>query len=113
MLIIQTNPNENGSHPPIQCRQGSVPPDEYSIVADNCDTAVFYNYNSFVTFVPDDDNAVHSMTANVEAWEAWKASLPPEQPPTPTPQEDTDAMLVDHEYRLTLVEIFSDSNANK
>jgi hypothetical protein len=25
-----------------------------------------------------------------------------------TPQEDTDAMLVDHEYRLTILELFSD-----
>lgn len=26
----------------------------------------------------------------------------------PTPQEDTDAMLIDHEYRLTMLELFSD-----
>lgn len=25
--------------------------------------------------------------------------------PTPTPQDDTDAMLIDHEYRLTLLEL--------
>ena len=27
---------------------------------------------------------------------------------TPTAQEDTDAMLVDHEYRLTMLELFTD-----
>lgn len=32
----------------------------------------------------------------------------PEIVAEPTPQEDTDAMLVDHEYRLTMLELFSD-----
>lgn len=44
---------------------------------------------------------------NTEAWEAWKASLPEETEPVaePTAQDDTDAMLVDHEYRITLLEL--------
>ena len=32
----------------------------------------------------------------------------PESIAEPTPQEDTDAMLIDHEYRLTMLELFSD-----
>ena len=32
----------------------------------------------------------------------------PEPIVEPTPQEDTDAMLIDHEYRLTMLELFSD-----
>ena len=32
----------------------------------------------------------------------------PEPVVEPTPQEDTDAMLIDHEYRLTMLELFSD-----
>lgn len=31
--------------------------------------------------------------------------LPPQNPPTPTEQEDISAMVVDHEYRLTLMEL--------
>lgn len=30
---------------------------------------------------------------------------PPVPPPPPDPQEDTDAIAVDHEYRLTLLEL--------
>ena len=29
----------------------------------------------------------------------------------PTAQDDTDAILIDHEYRLTLLELFSDTTA--
>ena len=35
----------------------------------------------------------------------------PAPEPEPTTQEDTDAMLVDHEYRLTLVELGVTSDA--
>lgn len=35
----------------------------------------------------------------------------PAPEPEPTAQEDTDAMLVDHEYRLTLVELGVTSDA--
>ncbi len=50
---------------------------------------------------------VRTCTPNTEAWEAWKASLPDPGEPVdePTAQDDTDAMLVDHEYRLTLLEL--------
>ena len=34
--------------------------------------------------------------------------LPVEEVVEHTAQDDTDAMLVDHEYRLTLLELFSD-----
>lgn len=37
------------------------------------------------------------------------APLPkPEEDNTPTAQEDTDAMLVDHELRISLLELFSE-----
>ncbi len=50
---------------------------------------------------------VTACTPNTEAWEAWRASLPDqvETVDEPTAQDDTDAMLVDHEYRLTLLEL--------
>ena len=50
---------------------------------------------------------VTACTPNTEAWEAWKASLPDPVEPVaePTAQDDTDAMLIDHEYRLTLLEL--------
>lgn len=42
---------------------------------------------------------------NLEAWEAWKASQPEPVEPEPSAQDDTDAMMIDHEYRLTLLEL--------
>lgn len=50
---------------------------------------------------------VTACTPNTEAWEAWQASLPDpvETVDEPTAQDDTDAMLVDHEYRITLLEL--------
>jgi len=50
---------------------------------------------------------VTACTPNTEAWEAWRASLPGPVEPVdePTAQDDTDAMLIDHEYRLTLLEL--------
>lgn len=42
----------------------------------------------------------------LEAWDAAQAERPAEgQETAPTAQDDTDAMLVDHEYRLTLLEL--------
>lgn len=35
----------------------------------------------------------------------WDGTEKPEVVPVPTAQDDTDAMLVDHEYRLTLLEL--------
>lgn len=41
---------------------------------------------------------------NVDAWTEWKASLPGPVAEEPTFEEDAAAMLVDHEYRLVLLE---------
>lgn len=42
---------------------------------------------------------------DLEAWEEWKASRPEPVEPEPSAQDDTDAMVVDLEYRLTLLEL--------
>ena len=100
MNIIQKQPNPSGAYPPIQSWSKAVPPDGYYQVAD--DIKLTCGGLGELTV---EDNIVIIFTPDVEAWEAWLASLPPEQPPTPTAQEDTNAMLVDHEFRLTLMEL--------
>ena len=50
-------------------------------------------------------DTVTAYAPNVEAWEAWKASLPEPEPEQPTEEEDTAAMLIDHEFRLTMLEL--------
>ena len=96
MIYIDKNPNPSGAYPnpKLQPFPGCIPLNDEQ-------AAVFFEYNGFVTV---QDGVV---APNVEAWEAWKASLPDleETTPEPTPQDDTDAMLVDHEYRLTMLEL--------
>lgn len=52
---------------------------------------------------------VIGLEPNEEARETWDAAHPETpsegQETAPTAQDDTDAMLVDHEYRLTLLEL--------
>ena len=103
MNIIQKQPNSSGAYPPIQSWSGDVPPDtHYEISADMSEF-----YNGFI--IPTIENGVvTSFVCNTALWNTWKASLPPEQPPQPTTEEtqnDIINMLVDYEYRLTLLEV--------
>lgn len=50
------------------------------------------------------ENGVLTLT-NVPEPEPITPEEPVEPDYTPTPQDDTDAMLVDHEYRITLLEL--------
>lgn len=104
MLIIKTSANEIGSRPPMQAWNGDAPPAGYAEIPDSLDTSCFYTHNGFVHLTLDGDT-VTAMEPNIEAWEAWKASLQPVEPPAPTAEDDMNAMLVDHEYRLTLMEL--------
>ena len=100
MNIIQKQPNQSGAYPPIQEFNGENAPDtHYEVV---CDYSEFYNGFIIPTI---EDGKVTSYACNTEAWEAWKASLPPEPEPQPDVQADTDAMIVDLEYRVTLLEM--------
>ncbi len=61
----------------IQSWHSANLPAGYAVVPSELDTSDFYTYNGFVTLAIDDEtNTVTKMTPNVEAWEAWKASLP-------------------------------------
>ena len=98
-MYIRPTPNAGGAYPSPQssAARGLVQfPDTF------LDT--FLDYNGFVTLTIE-NNTVTAIKPNTEAWEAWKAEQPEPVEPEPTPQEDTDAMLVDHEYRITLLEL--------
>lgn len=47
-------------------------------------------YNGFVTITETEDGI--TVEPNTEAWEAWKASLPPETPAPPTAEERLSAL---------------------
>lgn len=55
-----------------------------------------------------EDSVVTSVTRNEEAYAAYIASLPPPEPPEPpqpTAEDTRDALLVDHELRITMLEL--------
>ena len=53
----------------------------------------------------DDETAAWTESATAEDIAAWELAHPAPVPPGPSPEEDMDALLVDHEYRLTLLEL--------
>ena len=87
-------------------------PDGWAVVSDELDRSVFYDHNGFVVLTTTtetvEDATITVVTAwepDLGAWEGWKASLPDPVEPEPSAQDDLDAMMVDHEYRLTLLEL--------
>lgn len=99
MPYIKVTPNPSGAYPGPQSSSGPglvEIPEALSVT--------LLAYNGFVTLTIE-DGMVTAVAPDLDAWEAWKASLPEPAEPEPTPQEDADALLVDHEYRLTLLEL--------
>lgn len=107
MNIIHKIPNASGAYSAPQTWNSSNIPSTHVVIPDSLDMTAFYEHNGFVTLTIENDT-VTSYTPNVEAWEEWKASQPEPEEEEPTEEEDTAAMLVDHEYRLTMLELFSD-----
>ena len=58
----------------------------------------------FCAVTVDDNSTVTAVTVNQDALDAYDAEHP-ETEPEPTEADDSAAMLVDHEYRLTLLEL--------
>ncbi len=99
MFHIKQYPDEKGNHgnPVSSCVPGMVAlPD--SLIPDYVATKGF----AYLTI---EGEAVTSVTINQEAYDAYEESLPDPTPPEPTEEDDVNAMLVDHEYRLTLLEL--------
>ena len=104
MNIIQITANENGAYPPMQSWDSPTPPDGYALVPDTVGTESFYSDNGFVVLTIEGDT-VTAMEPTMNAWEAWKASLPPPVEPEPTPEDITLDMLADHEGRICMMEL--------
>ena len=92
MNIILKEPYENGGYSNIQTWEVSVLiPETHAMWPDALDTADFYAYNGFVVLTIETIDGVDTVTAyepNVEAWEAWKASLPDPEPSAPQISDD-------------------------
>ena len=94
-LYIDPHPNESGAYPNPKGQ-----PFQGCIQLDEKQSALFLQYNGFVTItsheetvVDDFTRTVYEVEPNLEAWEAWKASLPPEPEPQATDTEVLNALL--------------------
>ena len=83
MIYIDHAPNASGAYPNPKNQ-----PFPGCITLDGEQAATFFQYNGFVVVAEDG-----TITPNTEAWEAWKASLPPETEPEPTDTEVLNALL--------------------
>ena len=86
MYIIPQSPSASGAFPPLQHWGGLTPPDGYDVWPEELEQGTFQQYNGFVVLTVV-RGTVSSYQPNTEAWEAWKATLPPE--PEPGPAGDT------------------------
>lgn len=92
MQYIQPIPNPSGAYPAPQ----STPfPDGLPLADSQAETLVQYNGFVTITQEPDEDIADSSVTVtpDVEAWEAWKASQPPEPEPEASDTEVLNTLL--------------------
>ena len=92
MIIIRKNPNPSGAYPAPQTVDMESIPNGYAVIADDVDMADFYAHNGFVTLTIEGD-IVTAYTPSVDAWEAWKASLPAPQEPKPSWQDQIEAQV--------------------
>lgn len=91
MNTIFKEPYENGGYSNMQTWDNLPIPETHALWPDTLDTADFYAYNGFVVLTIETIDGVDTVTAyepNVEAWEAWKASLPEPKPEVDEPTAD-------------------------
>ena len=92
MKYVKSIPNPSGAYPGPQSRPfaGCLP-------LTDSQAAVLVQYNGFVTITQEPDEAIEgssvTVTPDLEAWEAWKASLPPEPEPEPSDTEVLNTLL--------------------
>ena len=86
MKYIRETPNPSGAYPAPQSNPfpGCLP------LADS-QAATLIQYNGFVTITQEPDPEIETssvtVTPDLEAWEEWKASQPPEPEPEPSVEE--------------------------
>lgn len=97
MRMIEIAALDNGAHRNQTPSHLSVVPEGWAVIPDGLVTENF----PFGDITVEEINGVMTVTS-------WVPGVMPEPAPVedePSPQDDTDAMLIDHEYRLTLLEL--------
>lgn len=92
MQYVNAAPNPSGAYPGPQSR-----PFAGSLALTDEQAAVLVQHNGFVHITPEPDEEIEgssvTVTPDLEAWEAWKASRPPEPEAEPTADELMDILL--------------------
>lgn len=101
MYYINIQPNEAGNYGPLYIST-TIKQNMYRLPDLYKD--LYIESKGFVTFTVNEEGVVSEIETNTEALEAWN-ELHPVVPPVPSPQDDIDSMLVDHEFRITLLEL--------
>jgi hypothetical protein len=109
MKIIRTTPNPGGAYPAPQSWSGAEAPEGCAELSDDLDMTGFYEHNGFVTLEiekglrvederePNGERVIDYVTGytpDIEAWEAWKASLPPEMETDKDYVSESDALAI-------------------
>lgn len=84
-MYIRKNPNSSGAYPAPQSNYA-----EGLLVISEEFLEVFFQYNGFV-LIEHDGTQVTGISPKTEAWEKWKASLPPD----PDPEAETEPVTWD------------------
>ena len=103
MLIVDKNQLSNGAH---RNQEGEFleTPDGWVLIPHNLEAEAI-QFLPFISLTFNKKGCLTGVARNHEAWEAWQASQPDGASTMPTEEEDAASMLVDHEYRLTLLEL--------
>ena len=96
MRIVEINALENGAHR-NQNSRATIIPNGWAIVPDTLETPNF----PFGEITVAEVDGVMTVTK----WVAKEMPPVEEIPTEPTARDDTDAMLVDHELRITMLEL--------
>lgn len=96
MRIIKIDPYDNGAHANQQINGTIVPPDGWAIIPENIkipDTFPFVD-------LEEENGIITSLVPGIVP-----ESEPEPVQDQPDVMDDVDTMLIDHEYRLTLLEL--------
>lgn len=102
MKYLTPTPNPSGAYPAPQSNPfpGAIP-----LTDEQAETVV--QYNGFVTITSSEEEyeegffrTVYTVEPDTEAWEEWKASLPPEPEPEPTEIEQLRARVADLQNQI-------------
>lgn len=97
MRLIKIEKFENGAHDNQTTNRAIKVPNGWAVIPDNMETPNF----PFGDLTAEEIDGVMTVTS----WSEGEIPEIEEPEPETTAQDDTDAMLVDHAYRITLLEL--------